>query len=267
VETLLNSDDTILPQIKAPPELSTENGEEPRFKLIVQAIRERKENLAAGLKKASNQALLNDTDNAGSYPLGIAAMSGWEHLVPRLIELDSQVDATDRLGNTALMAAAAIGNQPIVESLLSSKPDLTVRNKEDMSAVDLASTDGIRTLLHKCIIAGSLPKRKKRKKEDGEEDAIVFRVRVEGLSKIFLPDMLLEQVNALLKRMRSATPLRVEIGVDPISERPLGFAFLDFDEESEANFVLSQRGSFLGSVHVRFICEGPRKQNYESPED
>jgi ankyrin repeat protein len=68
--------------------------------------------------------------------------------VSRLTAHRAVVDARNDAGNTALMAAAAAGNESIVRTLLMAKADPYIRNLQRMQALDLAERGGHDHLAH-----------------------------------------------------------------------------------------------------------------------
>jgi len=96
---------------------------------------------------------------------------------------------------------------------------------------------------------------------------------VEGFSKVYLQDMLEEQLRALLRKTQAVGCERAEIVVDPISGWPVGYAYLDFETEEDAELMVAHRTVDLnaldgeGQTRVRMIMEGPRPEGYDPPKD
>merc|ERR1712023_553574 len=92
-------------------------------------------------------------------------------------------------------------------------------------------------------------------------------IRIEGLSRVFHPEMLENQVIAMLQQLDAPTPAKIQVVSDPINGRPLGYAHLDFHTEEEASLVASYRAVQMkfarGSIKVRFVTEGPRPPDHD----
>merc|ERR1712070_486764 len=104
--------------------------------------------------------------------------------------------------------AAVAGNQPIVELLLEYGPNLHLLSQAEKTAFDLSETRGIRRLLGKHMIEGGLSRSRTDSSEDKEakprkvskQEQFLHRVRIEGLPRVFMPDVLEEQVRVMLRR-------------------------------------------------------------------
>merc|ERR1712194_991709 len=102
------------------------------------------------------------------------------------------------------------------------------------------------------------------------QERFLYRVRIEGLSRFFLHDVLEQQVYRMLRGLQAPTPAQLLVVADPISERPLGYAYVDFWQEEHALLVASCRAVQLaggdaatGYTTVRLIREGPRPQSHD----
>jgi len=277
-----------LPNIEVPEGMNNETKDSDRYKLIKDSRRRREQIEKTKGAQQNASTLLAEQDELGRAALHVAVIWDWEHICASILRQLAKVDSVDHAGDTALILAAATGNQPIVESLLAFSPTLTMENKAEKTAVDLAKTRGIRRLLQKFMIEEAIPKPPppSKKELDREEKAsrsssfdepIIYRVRIEGLSKMSLPDMLETQVRSLIAKMlvpetqRPVVPAQLRIVGDPITERPLGYAYVDFWEPEHANLVASYQALTIaaprgeGSSNVRLVGEGPRNWNYNPP--
>ncbi len=81
--------------------------------------------------------LLGQPDKNKSYPLHIAVQQGFSSLT-RQIAPQVDVNARNRLGNTALMIATRHKEPTLVNILLDNHADPSIRNKKQLSAIDLA---------------------------------------------------------------------------------------------------------------------------------
>merc|ERR1711920_55778 len=86
----------------------------------------------------------------------------------------------------------------------------------------------------------------------------------EGLSPLFPVPVIESQVHDLLRRLVEAEPVRVVISVDPISELPRNYGFVDFGTDAEAKALWKAGGNLkkcvIGSRRIRVVYEGPRRE-------
>jgi len=176
---------------------------------------------------------VNGLDNDGQAPLALAALQRHQDLVSLLLEQRAELDAVDSQGNTALMlAAAGKGGRRIVETLLKAGASRSLENEEGETAESLAEEPLVALLLQQHAIEELIPDGKD--SAQSLEERTVFRIRLEGVSVLPLPQEIEEQVVRLLRRLQMPRPLRVVAGVDPITARPQGYAYVDFVEAGEA---------------------------------
>ncbi|KAJ9068828.1 ATP-dependent RNA helicase [Entomophthora muscae] len=98
---------------------------------------------ATCLKLMKHGADPNQTDESGMAPLGLASMEGHIDAVRGLLSNHACViDHQDRYGWTPLMLSAHLGFGEVVELLLSSGADRTVKNLSGRTAMDLAGEGG-----------------------------------------------------------------------------------------------------------------------------
>jgi ankyrin repeat protein len=127
-------------------------------------------------------------NSAGIYPLILASQQGRSDVVRFLIEQNAALDVLDQYGNNALWAACYAGNsncidalidagidinhqncasgatalifaassdrETVVEQLLEAGADPGLKTHDDFTALDLASTRKILTLLSKLVKSG-----------------------------------------------------------------------------------------------------------------
>merc|ERR1712062_867386 len=96
--------------------------------------------------------------------------------------------------------------------------------------------------------------------EDGLIKRTMFRLRLEGLPLLFNQKKLEEVVDFVLRKFRAAPPERIEVVVNPISQRPQGYAYMDFANECEAVELAQHRECRLGEVRLRIVNEGLREE-------
>jgi ankyrin repeat protein len=68
-----------------------------------------------------------------------------EFLLTRSFDINAQdidINAQDKVGETALMLAAATGQDRIIEMLINARADSQLRNKEDLNAFQIATNAG-----------------------------------------------------------------------------------------------------------------------------
>lgn len=83
----------------------------------------------------------NDTDDDGITALGVAAINNHANVVRVLLARGAKVNHVDKLGMTPLLYAASIdfGDTAVIERLIAGGADLKAKNKQGMTALDLAN--------------------------------------------------------------------------------------------------------------------------------
>ena len=87
---------------------------------------------------AMNGAFVDTADSRGETPLIKAAKMNIANVYDTFIALESNFDAQDRLGNTALMYAVLNGNEDVVDQILEGSPDRRIKNNSGQTSYDLA---------------------------------------------------------------------------------------------------------------------------------
>jgi len=99
-------------------------------------------------------------------------------------------------------------------------------------------------------------------------EPVVHRLRAEGLPMAARPWDLLEDVQKLLRTQflpDKYKPWRIIIATDPIiADKPVGYAFLDFDDEEDAKAIATNRRTTIRGRRVLYVKEGPRPKKPES---
>lgn len=219
---------------------------------------------------------LSDVDNDGRTPLGLAVLAAHPRVVTLLLERKASIESTDREGNTVLMLAASSPSRNafmIVELLLSLNADVQAENQDKLRAVDMAKAPKVRHLLQshmdrlevgrKLKSSQSLPALKVREpaSEDGPHPAggrgwepRGGRVRLESLPDLPL-DQLEEAILSLVSQRRAPVPQQVQVVVHPITQRSLGYAYVDYEDEGTATLLADakcdlKKDPFRGTVRV-----------------
>lgn len=90
-----------------------------------------------------NEANANATDNQGRTPLAFAASGSFPETVKNLLENGADPNRVEQTEQwTPLMWAAAEGNEQVVRILLDHGADPTLKDKDDETAWDFATTNG-----------------------------------------------------------------------------------------------------------------------------
>lgn len=239
-----------------------------QWQLYKLAHKKNLESQESGLPEVSLTHMLVDKDKLGRGPLCLAVIHHTHHLLPLLLDKKAQIDDVDKKGNSALIWAAAGGDRSVVEFLLQAGAQSKLQNKNGQTAADVAKTTGLRRLLQKHMIEGTLriAEPSSALPATGRTAVrILHRLRLEGLPMLMMPDAVEEELNDLLITKKAPRPYYTELVVDPVLYRPLGYAYLDFLEESDFIFMAQQKDWQLGQRKLRFVKEGPRSEIYQSP--
>jgi ankyrin repeat protein len=129
----------VLLAVRADPN-GASRGEPP----LLAAVRAGSEPVVARLLAAGASA--DDRGNRKKPPLRAAAEAGRPQIVAQLLEHRPQVDAVDEYGDTALMAAARIGDVATCVRLLAAGANPRLRNREHATAAELAEARGFASL-------------------------------------------------------------------------------------------------------------------------
>ena len=78
----------------------------------------------------------------GTTGLMLAAEQHYPELIALLIKHSADIDATNKNGNTALIKAAEFGKMNALRALVDAGASMSVRNKADKSAFDVADAEG-----------------------------------------------------------------------------------------------------------------------------
>jgi ankyrin repeat protein len=97
-------------------------------------------------------AFVNQATSKGDTPLSQACQEGNLEIVNALLEYDANINATNDIGASPLMIAINFGHNDVAEALILSGADLTIRDKNGETALDLANKSdkiipGIKDLL------------------------------------------------------------------------------------------------------------------------
>lgn len=89
------------------------------------------------LSLIKEKASIHLPNNFGNYPIHIAAEEGWDSTVKILMDAGCDVEATNRMGETALMVASKKGSQAVATKLLK-RAEVNKQTKKRDSALTLA---------------------------------------------------------------------------------------------------------------------------------
>ncbi|MCP4491023.1 MAG: hypothetical protein GY820_27470 [Gammaproteobacteria bacterium] len=94
-----------------------------------------------------NSKLLDRPDETKSRPLHIATRRGFSTIVQQIIKHRVDINARDQLGNTALMIATRHDDPVLVNMLLNNHANPNIRNKKQLSSIDLARNLELKPML------------------------------------------------------------------------------------------------------------------------
>lgn len=87
---------------------------------------------------SGNGAFMDTADTSGETPLIKSSKLNIPDVYDTFIAAEVNFDAQDRLGNTALMYATFNGSPWVVEQILEGNPDRKIKNKDGLTAYDIA---------------------------------------------------------------------------------------------------------------------------------
>ena len=85
--------------------------------------------------------------STGRTPLMNVVRYGQNEVIGSFLDMEADINAQDRWGNTSVMYAAANGDELSLWSLLDASPDLNLKNKKGKTAYDVAKENGHNKLL------------------------------------------------------------------------------------------------------------------------
>jgi len=245
-----------------------------RFTLIWDAIRMRDTLLLKDLPKpVAPSGIMDHVDRDKRAFLMLAVASRQAEMVRLVLEMGANVNKeSDVNGDTPLILAAVSGQERVVQMLLEKRADVKKTNNAGLMAADMAKTLSIRGILHRHQIALAIQasmeeqerrnrgkqekeeKEKKKKEEqgkngEGEKAAkqteepppapIGVRLRVDHLPDAEDAPIQERQILSLLRRLNSVKPLKVDVKSCPITGRPRGHAYIEFETDVQAEIALS----------------------------
>eukprot|EP00439_Symbiodinium_sp_Y106_P082233 s744_g21.t1 len=212
--------------------------------------------LPAKVDFSVSQALA-EVDDDGRTPLGLAVQAGHVRVTSLLLDRKASLEVADKTGNTILMLAARGSSRTtlmIVEHLLAARADVQAQNDDKCTAADVAKVPKVRELLKNQIerlqvgkklgqsqslpaLKAPAPERRSSRNSESEEPPSQAaslpggRVRLEHLPANVPPDILEDAILTLVSLRRAPQPRAIEVAVHPITQRTLGHAYVDYDDE------------------------------------
>lgn len=233
----------------------------------------------------STKSALNDQDSSARTALTLAIRYHRTEVIPFLIQSKADIDHSDKNGATPLMLAAAWGEMHVIDAICDANATLHTLDQKGRDASMYATNVKVRSLLksrsdkaevllHLKTIASEPSKATASKFSRSQTTPVLppvgnsradkvghrqtvqpcaatekgpfFRVRLENLPVRIPLDCLETQIRSLLGRHGvEYVPVRVAVPVDPIMQRPLGHAYLDFKHEAQANLLADSGGDCL----------------------
>lgn len=113
----------------------------------------------------------------------VAAIANKTDMLKYLLKYGTDINKTDKNGNTALIYGSKMGNIDVVKLLLKEGANQSIKNNDGMTALDLAKTKDIQKLLGKKVLKKKLSK-KMRGAGTPEQDTFIEACKNGDLDKI-----------------------------------------------------------------------------------
>lgn len=216
---------------------------------------------------ATPQELLGAVDPDGRSVVHLAVDTRNLAHLRSLLFMKANIDAADPRGRSPLMDAAEAGHRDVVEELLELHPDVEAEDREGKKAFDLTSDPAIKELLARELVRRKLPKNQRAvaassaAKTFANTGAGVFRLRFEELPVKVSEEVLVEELKDLLRAQGTGKPANLEVVCDPITDRPRGFAYVDFTHPRAAEVALQCDGEEVLSKIIRVVRDDPSEYN------
>lgn len=216
---------------------------------------------------APTRVVVKQVDSLGNTPLLLAVQSKRTSIAMQLLAAMSDVNAADELGNTVLIHAALARQREVVEILLDKMgAQIAKKNKAGQTVMDLCEDPDILFFLQRRICLGKVPNtdqtaivagRERDEADYAKEKALLkgFCVRLEGLPCEFVKIDLENKVKVFLRNTGAPNLKKVKIAVDPITGRPLGLAYAEFEDAIAQDIAVHGDGKLLEGYPVRVIKE------------
>lgn len=86
-------------------------------------------------KLINNENIISQSNSKGEYPLHLAISYQNIDVVKNILtKYPENIDIKDSMGNTPLIIASKIGNEPLIKAILAYNPNLNIKNKFDKDA-------------------------------------------------------------------------------------------------------------------------------------
>jgi len=247
------------PRVKEPHE------EEPAFDILRSAWLRREEQ-SEEVRLFNYQNALKATDARGWTPLHLATRHGHLDIVKLLISKHADLIVTDSTGRTPLMDAVALSHHALVEEMLELGAGNAVHiiDQEGRKASDLTEDRTLLQMLSRAtIMSTKMPKMQSKihvpaQAAEPATPIQVHRVRIEQLPRQFPKDVLTSELHKFCRQLGTARPVSLEVICDPVTDRPKGYAYIDFMSEEAVTRILESghEQEFLGAL-LRTVPDQP----------
>ncbi|OMJ65898.1 hypothetical protein SteCoe_37454 [Stentor coeruleus] len=100
---------------------------------------------------------INATNNQGKTPLHLACLSNQTALAKLLVRSGANINAVDATDNTPVHYSAQVGSKDFLEWLISKGPDLSIKNSEGKTAVEMSTRESVQEVFLKDIPGSTSP--------------------------------------------------------------------------------------------------------------
>jgi len=213
------------------------------------------------------RVVLTQVDVRQRSALMLAVSTGNFRIIQMLLDEKADLEAVDEEGNSALHFAVSASQREVVALLMELNARADKANAAREKPADLCSDETILRMLERRLVAtrtgikagSGAPVEKHDSAQGNSGKKAKHRIRFEGLPKDWPEDQLIDQIRLFIKKTGAPRPSSIEIGTDPITAQPRGFAYADFIDIAATEQVVTGDGKTIEGYPIRVVFEIPIK--------